>query len=101
MKRGYQLMNDSEISMDDMMDVALLVHSPKLNMCRRDYSRDMASDYNSIFALNAIGGPSFMAQELIRLALVGKAFEDATNTRYDPRTKSAVSVTDSTRAGEA
>ena len=85
MKRGYELMNDEEISVEDLMDVATMVYSPKLNMWRRDFDRKMTEDYNWIFGLNAIGGSSFMAREILRLAVVGKAFENATNTRYDPR----------------
>ena len=81
-KPGHELMNSERISIEDLMEVAAMVYSPKLNMCRRDYDKNMASDFNWIFGLNPIGGSTFVHREIMRLAVVGKAFEDATGTEH-------------------
>lgn len=68
---GYSLINKDSFSPEEMEFISNTVYNPKLKMCRRDYSREVAEDFDWIFSNDPICGPTSALKEIIRLALVG------------------------------
>lgn len=74
--RGYELMNNDDLTAGEVFGIFKLVTNPNLKMSRRDYQASLAEDYSWLFCNDPICGPTFAMRELMRLACVGSLLED-------------------------